>query len=103
VNTVWNMDAIRGEIERQPTPPRVVVLDLGASPDLDVAGVDFLANLHRDLAHDNRELWITHAQPKVAALIAGAELRDVIAQDQVWPTNRDALQAFRHRSQPVHS
>ena len=71
------------------------VLDLGASSDLDVAGVDFLTNLHRDLAHDNRELWVTHAQPKVAALIATGELRDVIAPDQVWPTNRDALQAFR--------
>jgi SulP family sulfate permease len=100
VNTTWVLDLVREEISRQPAPPSVVVLDLDATPELDVSGVDFLISLHRELEHDNQELWLSRVNPRVRAVITDGELRDVIGEGRHWSTNRDALQAFRHRSDP---
>ncbi len=97
VNTNWNLDLIRAEIAGQPTPPSVVVLDLDATPELDVSGVDFLISLHRELAHDNQELWISRVNPRVLAMITSDELRDVIGDGHHWATNREAWQEFRRR------
>ncbi len=103
VNTTWVLDLVREEISRQLVPPSVVVLDLDATPELDVSGVDFLVSLHRELANDNQELWISRANPRVLAIVTEGELRDAFGDGKVWPTNRDAWQAFRQRSRPVRS
>ncbi len=97
VNASWEMDRIREEIERQPVPPRVVVLDLAASGQLDVSGLDMLASLHRELAHTDQELWISEASPAVTDLIGQSDLADTFSAARVFQTNRDAWEAYRRR------
>lgn len=97
VNASWELDRIREEIERQPVPPAVVVLDLAASGQFDVSGLDMLASLHRELAHTGKSLWISEASPTVANLIAQSDLADTFGAGSIFRSNRDAWKAYRDR------
>ncbi|HYI25559.1 MAG TPA: sulfate permease [Thermomicrobiales bacterium] len=100
VNSTWNLDLIRAEIERQPRSPQVVVLDMSANDDLEVAGIDFLESLHRELEHDQRELWLSRVNPKAMTIIQRSDLKGILGEDRIHRTNRDAWEAFHQRFPP---
>ncbi len=54
---------VRAAAETQPRP-RVVLLDLSLTPEVDVPAVEALESLHRRLAADGIELWLCYVRPR---------------------------------------
>ena len=90
-------DRIRERIHAAPAPPRLVVLDLSAAPQVDLQSADTLGLLADEL---------TTAGIHVQAVEAHSSVRDMLRGDavdiQLGGINRftsvaDVVDAFRHR------
>ncbi len=71
VNADVAKDQIMALIGRASEPPRALVLDIGATADLDVATTDMLAALFTDLARDGIELRLARSAARSATGCAG--------------------------------
>lgn len=98
VNTDWELERLREVVSTQTDPPLVVVLDLGASAQLDLAGLNFLEVIQRDLSHDGRELWLSTVSPAVADIISRSDLAAHLTAERCYRHNDSAWRAFRERA-----
>ncbi|MGN6482907.1 MAG: STAS domain-containing protein [Thermomicrobiales bacterium] len=94
VNSAWLREAIAGRIADEAYPPWVVVLDLGASADLDVAGLDLLRAIARDGQQARRMLWLSHVNPRVQEVIDRGGLAAEYPTVRIFLTNELATRAF---------
>jgi len=84
---------VRAAAETLPRP-RVVLLDLSLTPEVDVPGVEALESLNRRLAADGIELWLCYVRPAVRELLERAGVLAVIGPDHVHPRVVDGVLAF---------
>src|SRR5690606_24616985 len=56
-NASWVRDRVLESVEQAEPQPRVVVLDLEGSHDLDVSGLEAIEAIRRDLSQRAVELW----------------------------------------------
>jgi MFS superfamily sulfate permease-like transporter len=70
-----------------------VVLDLEATPVIDLDGADMLTKVHGQLADRGVRLLLTHADADEFAVLGRAGTMDAIGQSNVFETVRDAVAA----------
>lgn len=87
---------VLAQIKEQPTPPRVVVFDIGATADLDVTAVDVLARLNDELGERGISLALA-AKGGVRERLRHTGVMDRIGSDRVHMTLTEAVSLERHR------
>jgi len=76
--------------------PSVVLVDLLLTPDADVPVAEMLADLHRRLAAQGGELWLSNVRPRVREVLAATGALAEIGDARLYPTIIDALNAHGH-------
>jgi len=71
-------------VDGQPSPPRMVILDVGATADLDVTTTDMLAQLLDDLEERGVALSLAQAKGKVRDRLARTGLLERIGSDGIY-------------------
>ncbi|MEZ4518133.1 MAG: SulP family inorganic anion transporter [Chloroflexota bacterium] len=79
---------------------QVVVLDLEMNTDLDVEGVDTLAELRRDLSLDGIEFWLASPRGHSVEMLERSGLLDQIGKDHIYWSVPEAADAFAARQNP---
>jgi high affinity sulfate transporter 1 len=80
------LDDLRAAMDAAPEPPRVVVLDLSATYEIDVTAADALASLAEDLRHAGTELRFARAHAPVREYAARLGLTNLAGIAQPYPT-----------------
>ena len=84
----FNSSVTRSEIvalvDGQPSPPRMIILDVGATADLDVTTTDMLAQLLDDLEERGVALSLAQAKGKVRDRLARTGLLERIGSDGIY-------------------
>jgi high affinity sulfate transporter 1 len=84
----FNSSVTRSEIvalvDGQPSPPRRIILDVGATADLDVTTTDMLAQLLDDLEERGVALSLAQAKGKVRDRLARTGLLERIGSDGIY-------------------
>jgi high affinity sulfate transporter 1 len=93
VNASVAKDQVAAAIESVHPPPRVVVLDLAASTDLDVAATDALVELLTDLRARGIELRLAHARAGVRDRMRRTGFLAQLGEDHVFPSTQQAVDA----------
>ncbi|MBX3463953.1 MAG: sulfate permease [Planctomycetes bacterium] len=68
-NVDFVRDAIWERLRREPAPVRRVVCDLSTSPAVDMAGAEFLSDLHDDLRRQGIQFQVVEARAKVRDML----------------------------------
>ena len=79
-------------------PPQAILLDLGASADLDIGTSDMLRDLTSDLRRSNIDLLLAQVRGSVRQRMSKTGLFDHIGQDHVFLSVDAAVTAFLSRS-----
>jgi MFS superfamily sulfate permease-like transporter len=82
------------EESRRATPPRQILLNLGASPTLGVGTNDLLAQIHDELTRAGVELSLARASAKVRALLERSGLLARLGPERVFDSQNDAVEAY---------
>jgi MFS superfamily sulfate permease-like transporter len=93
VNASVAKDQVAAAIESVDPPPLVVVLDLSASTDLDVAATDALVELLTDLRARGIELRLAHARAGVRDRMRQTGFLAQLGEDHVFPSTQQAVDA----------
>ena len=76
-------------------PPRWVVLDATAVPDIDYSGGETIRQLHGDLDEHGIRLAIAEPLAAVRVVLDRYGLTDLLGADAIYPTVTEAIEAFR--------
>ena len=76
-------DLLRAEIRAANPQPRLVVLDMTFTHDLDVGTIDVLESLHRELAERGSTLELGNVRGEVATILARSGLADQIGPERI--------------------
>jgi SulP family sulfate permease len=93
VNASVAKDQVTRAITNLDPPPSVVVLDLAASTDLDVAATDALVELLEDLRGRGVELRLAHARAGVRDRMRRTGFMAALGEDHLYPSTQQALDA----------
>ena len=93
VNADVAKDQIMDLVKALPVPPRAVVLDIGATADLDVATTDMLSALHTDLAEGSIELRLAQVRGSVRDRMRRTGLMEIIGEDRCYLSDEAAVAA----------
>jgi hypothetical protein len=80
-------------VKALPIPPRVVVMDIGATSDLDVATTDMLSALHTDLHDSLIELRLAQVRGSVRDRMRRTGLMEVIGERHCYLSDEAAIAA----------
>jgi high affinity sulfate transporter 1 len=94
-----NADFFSEEVEklvtRSPTPVRSFVLDAEAISDIDTTGAEGLRQILTLLANRGVIFAVARANPQLPPLLRRYGLLELIGENRLYPTNRDAVTALR--------
>ena len=90
-------DGIMRAVEDADPRPRVVLLDLSLTPEVDVPVVEALEDMHGRLGADGVELWLSHLRTDARELLERAGALATIGVDRVYPRDIDGILAFALR------
>jgi high affinity sulfate transporter 1 len=93
-NASWIRDSVLATLEGLGRPIEVVVLDLEASPEIDITMVEALASLKRDLAHQHAELWLSNVHTGARPVLDRSRTAGIDAPDRLFATVGQAVAAF---------
>jgi high affinity sulfate transporter 1 len=93
VNADVAKDQIVALIRSRPTPPGVVVLDIGATADLDVATTDMLSTLATDLRNDGIDLRLAQVRSSTRDRMVRTGLIAVIGEERCFYSVEAAVAA----------
>ena len=93
VNASVAQDQVDAALADADPPPRVIVLDLSASTDLDVAATDSLAELLTDLTAKGIELRLAHPRAGVRDRMRRAGLLAQLGEDHLFMSMQQAIDA----------
>ncbi|MCP4358081.1 MAG: sodium-independent anion transporter [Chloroflexi bacterium] len=86
-------DAIRAALAADPSVRRVLI-DAEAINDIDITGLDTLAELKDELAHSNIELCFARVKTQIREIIRRAGLEEQIGADRFYPTIQSGIDAY---------
>jgi sulfate permease, SulP family len=89
------------ELVRTDARPAAVVIDADAVHLTDTDGADILIQVADELRSQGTELALAQVHPPVLALWRRAGLSEVVADDQVFTTVHDAVEAFSLATEPT--
>ena len=96
----FNANVARTQIlaqTRGTPPPQAILLDLGASADLDIGTSDMLRDLTSDLRQANIDLLFAQVRGSVRQRMSKTGLFDHIGKDHIFLSVDAAVQAFLSR------
>ena len=93
VNADVAKDQVIAQVRAQAIVPAALVLDIGATADLDVATTDMLAALHSDLREAGIELRLSQVRGSVRDRMRRTGLMDTIGQDRCYLSDEAAVAA----------
>ncbi len=93
VNADVAKDQIMDLVKALPIPPRVVVMDIGATSDLDVATTDMLSALHTDLGEGSIELRLAQVRGSVRDRMRRTGLMEIIGERHCYLSDEAAIAA----------
>jgi len=99
----FNANVARTQILEQTTvekPPQAIVLDLGASADLDIGTSDMLRDLISDLRQANIDVFLAQVRGSVRQRMRVTGLFDHIGEDHIFLSVDAAVQCFLSPSGP---
>ena len=91
MNASWMRDALREQFAQADPPPRVVILDLEFSADLDIKSLDVLSGLSHDLREQGSALWLANVHQVVREIARHGGLATEIGESHIYHTIDDAL------------
>ncbi len=100
----FNANVARTQILEQrgmEPPPQAILLDLGASADLDIGTSDMLRDLISDLRQANIDLLLAQVRGSVRQRMRVTGLFDHIGEDHIFLSVDAAVQAFLSRPAPL--
>jgi MFS superfamily sulfate permease-like transporter len=77
--------------------PQALLLDLGASADLDIGPSDMLRDLTSDLRQANMDMLFAQVRGSVRQRMSETGLSDHIGEDHIFPSVGAAVQSFLSR------
>jgi high affinity sulfate transporter 1 len=86
-------DRVRAALADEPRP-RQVLLNLGASPVLGVAGHDLILQLHAELSRESVELALARVTPQAVDFLRRDGLLATLGEHRVFASQNDAVDAF---------
>jgi SulP family sulfate permease len=96
-----NVDEFTGDIRRlvedADPKPRTVIFDCEMIYEMDTTASDELTALYAALQEDGVELLITRVHAPVRAFMLRDGITEIVGEDNIFYTVRDAVQAFRER------
>src|SRR5512137_2531610 len=97
-----NANVARGQIlglvaSSQP-PPRAILFDLGASADLDVASLDMLKNLVRELEETGVDVLLAEVRGRVRDRLRKASVMAEIGENRIYQSVPAAVHDFEQRN-----
>ena len=93
VNADVAKDQIMDLVKALPVPPRAVVIDIGATADLDVATTDMLSALHTDLGEGSIELRLAQVRGSVRDRMRRTGLMEIIGERHCYLSDEAAIAA----------
>ena len=100
----FNANVARTQIlaqTKETPPPQAILLDLGASADLDIGTSDMLRDLTSDLRQANIELLFAQVRGSVRQRMRKTGLFDHIGEDHIFLSVDAAVQSFLTRPPAV--
>jgi MFS superfamily sulfate permease-like transporter len=82
------------QVQTAVPPPRVVVLDMEMTSDLDVESLNTLAELNRELRLQGKAFWLARVHHHAEAMLSRDGLIEQIGIDRVFRTLDSAVAAF---------
>lgn len=77
--------------------PKVIAFDLDAVPEIEYTALNILTNFDRQLAEQNRTLWLLALNPAVLATLRRAPLGERLTNDRLFFNAQEAVSAFQQR------
>ena len=93
-NASWIRVTVLASVASEDRPIEVVVLDLEASPDLDITTLENLASLRRDLSIQHVELWLSNVHATARAALDRARQAGIVESDRILQSVGQAVAAF---------
>ncbi len=98
----FNANVARTQIlgQTKENPPRAIILDLGASADLDIGTSDMLQALISDLRQAGIDLLFSQVRGSVRDRMRMTGLLDHIGTEHIYPSIDAAVKAFEASQKP---
>lgn len=93
---------IRAAIQKSASPPQAILLDLAATADLDIASVDMLQDLVKDLRSNNIELLLAQVRGAARDRLRRTGLIDVIGAEKIFLSVEEAVHNFQIRATTIN-
>jgi MFS superfamily sulfate permease-like transporter len=98
VNASWMRERLRERVRAAEPQPRVVMLDMQFSHELDIAGLDKLARIEDDLNESGIELWLANVHFKVSEMLQRGGLAAKIGEDRIYRSLDEAVEVAKSAS-----
>ncbi len=102
----FNANVARTQILAQTTddsPPQAILLDLGASADLDIGTTDMLRDLCSDLRANQIDLLFAQIRGSVRDRMRKTGLLEHLGEDHLYASTAAAVEAFQARPAPLEA
>jgi MFS superfamily sulfate permease-like transporter len=97
LNAALLRDEVRAALRAADPPPQVVIVDIEASSDLDIEGVDILVRLAEHVRAEGAELWLAAVRADARAMLGRAGIDAERGSPRWFRTVAEALVAFEAR------
>jgi len=89
---------IRASIKARPSPPHAILIDLGATADLDIASNDMLMELVSNLHAENVDVLLAQVRGSVRDRMRRTGLMNVVGEDHIFYSIEGAVHNYLERS-----
>src|SRR5438034_566648 len=94
-------DSILSRVRAEPTPPKIVILDLSASPHMDIQACDVVMNMADDIKGAGARLQIVEARSSVRDRLRAEGMEEHVSQVNRFTSVADAVEDFQKGSNPT--
>src|SRR5437899_2452409 len=94
-------DSILSRVRAEPTPPKIVILDLSASPHMDIQACDVVMNMADDIKGAGARLQIVEARSSVRDRLRAEGMEEHVSQVNRFTSVADAVEDFQKGSDPT--
>src|SRR6059036_3598349 len=94
-------DTVAARLRAEATPPKIVILDLSASPHMDIQACDVVMNMADDIKGAGARLQIVEARSSVRDRLRAEGIDEHVKQVSRFTSVADAVEAFQKGSDPT--